>query len=128
MGEIEYFRNHEGSYYDAMISVWKKMSVPVRREVMCIIDNFFEETPTGKSPWTKPNILTLILFSLDQTPKIKICYMSAKEHPAVIEGMQLLIAVNVIDSEKAAEDYYINHDGADSYQEYGSGLVGAGVI
>ena len=54
--------------------------------------------------------------------------MSAKVHPAVIEGLQLLIAVNVIDSEKAAEDYYINHDGADSYQEYGSGLVGAGVI
>ena len=23
-GETEYFRNHEGSYYDAMPSVWKK--------------------------------------------------------------------------------------------------------
>ena len=30
-GETEYFRYHEGSYYDAMPSLWKKMSVPVRR-------------------------------------------------------------------------------------------------
>ena len=29
-GETEYFRNHEDSYYDAIISVWKMMSVPVR--------------------------------------------------------------------------------------------------
>ena len=29
MGETAYFRNHEGSYYDAMPSVWKKMSAPV---------------------------------------------------------------------------------------------------
>ena len=28
-GETAYFRNHEGSYYDAMPSVWKNMSVPV---------------------------------------------------------------------------------------------------
>ena len=30
-GETAYFRNHEGSYYDAMPSVWKKIFVPVRR-------------------------------------------------------------------------------------------------
>ena len=28
-GETAYFRNHEGSDYDAMSSVWKNMSVPV---------------------------------------------------------------------------------------------------
>ena len=28
-GETSYFCNHEGSYYDAMPSLWKKMSVPV---------------------------------------------------------------------------------------------------
>ena len=39
-GDTAYFRNHEGSYYDAMPSLWKKMSVPVRRELMCIIDRF----------------------------------------------------------------------------------------
>ena len=37
-GDTEHFRNHEGSYYDAMSSVWKNMSVPVQREVMCIMD------------------------------------------------------------------------------------------
>ena len=52
-GETAYSRNHEGSYYDAMPYFWKKMSVPVRREVMCIIDRCFREAPPGKSPWTK---------------------------------------------------------------------------
>ena len=30
-GETAYFRNHEGSYYDAMPSLWKKMSGSVQR-------------------------------------------------------------------------------------------------
>ena len=30
-GETAYFRNHEGSYYNAMPSVWKKMAVIKRR-------------------------------------------------------------------------------------------------
>ena len=51
--ETSNFGNHEGSYYDAMPSVWKNMSVPVRREAICIIDHFFEETPLGKSLWKK---------------------------------------------------------------------------
>ena len=62
--EIAYFRNHEGSYYDDMPYVWKKMYVPVRREVMCIIDRFFKEDPPGESPWTKKNVLCLIHFFL----------------------------------------------------------------
>ena len=37
-GDTAYFRNNKGSYYDAMPSVWKKMSSPVQREVMCIIE------------------------------------------------------------------------------------------
>ena len=74
-GETAYFRNHEGSYYDAMPSAWKNMSVPVQREVMFIIDRFFEEAPPGKSPWTKENVLSLICFSFDEIPKTKICHM-----------------------------------------------------
>ena len=35
-GETEYFLNHEGSYYDAMPYLWKNMSVPIKRELMCI--------------------------------------------------------------------------------------------
>ena len=59
---------------------------------------------------------------------IKKCTsMVAKEHPEVIEGRQQLIYVHVLDSEEAAEDDSIDHDGADLDEEYGSGLVGAGV-
>ena len=77
MGDTSYFRNHEGSYYDTMPYIWKQMYVPVRREVMCIIDRFFEEAPPGKSLWTKENVLSLVrFFSLDKIPKIKIPYGS----------------------------------------------------
>ena len=63
-GDTEHFRNHEGSYYDAMSSVWKNIPVPVQIEVICIIDCFFEETPPGKSPWTKKMFcLSFIFFS-----------------------------------------------------------------
>ena len=49
--------------------------------------------------------------SLDEIPKIKIFHMVTKEHPEVIEGIRWLIAVNVLDSEKAAEYDSIYHDG-----------------
>ena len=63
------------------------MSVPVRREVIGIIDSFFREAPPGESPWTKKNDMSLVhFFSLDEIPKIKICHMVAKYHPEVIEG------------------------------------------
>ena len=53
--------------------------------------------------------------------------MLVKEHPEVIEGRQRLITVDVIDSEDADEYAYINNYGATLDEEYGSGLVGAGV-
>ena len=53
--------------------------------------------------------------------------MAAKEHPEVIEGMQLLIAVDVPESEEAAEDVSIVQDDAAFDEEDGRGLVGAGV-
>ena len=56
-----------------MPSFLEDISVPVRREVMCIIDRFFVEAPPGKSPWTKNNVLSLVrFFSLDEIPNIKI--------------------------------------------------------
>ena len=63
-GEKAYFQNHEGSYYDAMPSLWKNMYVPALREVMFIIDRFFREAPPGKSPRTKENFMPLVRFSL----------------------------------------------------------------
>ena len=77
-GETAYFCNHEGSYYDAMPSLWKNMSVPVQIEVMCIIDRFFREVPPGKSPLTKQMYRLSFIFSLDEMPKINICHMVAK--------------------------------------------------
>ena len=69
---------------------------------MYIIDHFVEETPTGKSPWTKENVSSLIHIFLEQIPKIKICHMVSKEHPGVIEGRRRLIAVAVLESEESA--------------------------
>ena len=46
----------------------------------------------------------------------------------MIEGSQRFIAVDVLDSEEAAEDDSITHDGATLDEEDGSGLVGGGVI
>ena len=124
-GETVYFRNHEGSYYDSMPSVWKKMCVPIQRYLMCIINCFFREDPPGESPWTKENVMSLVRFSsLDEIPKIKICQMVAKDHPEVIEGRRRLISVGVLDSEEAAEDSSIVHDDAAEIEEDGSGLVG----
>ena len=69
-GKRAHFRNHKGSYYYAMPYFWKNMYVPVRIEVMCIIDYFLAETPPGKSPWTKENILSIIhFFLLTKYPK-----------------------------------------------------------
>ena len=95
---------------------------------MCIIDPFVEQTPTGKSTLTKEDVLSIIrFFSLDQIPKISICHMVEKEYPEAIEGRQLLISVDVIESEEATEDDSIDHDGADLDEQDGSSLVGSGV-
>ena len=45
----------------------------------------------------------------------------------MVEGRQLLIAVDALESEDADEYDSIDHDGADLDEEYGSGLVGSGV-
>ena len=85
---------------------------------MCIIDCFFKEAPPGKSPWIKKNVMSLVsFFSLDKIPKIKICHMVAKEHPEVIQVRRRLIAVDVLDSEEAAEGASIVHDNADFDEE-----------
>ena len=71
---------------------------------MCSIERFSKEAPPGKSLWKKENILSLVhFFSPDEITKIKICYMVAKEHTAVIEGRRRLIAVGILDSEVEAE-------------------------
>ena len=63
-------------------------------------------------------------FSLEEIPKIKICHMVAKDHPEVIEGRRRLIAVDVLESEEAAEDASIVHDDAAEIEVDRSGLVG----
>ena len=51
--------------------------------------------------------------------------MVEKEHTEVIEGSQRLVAVDILDSEEAAEDDSIGHDVTDLYKEDGSVLVGS---
>ena len=53
--------------------------------------------------------------------------MVVKEHPEGIEVRRRLISVDIIDSERAAEDASINHDYDDLDEKDGSGLVGSGV-
>ena len=54
--------------------------------------------------------------------------MLATQHPEVIEGRRWLFAVDITDSDEAAEDAYINNDDASMDEEDGSGLVRAGAI
>ena len=78
-GETAYFQNREGLYYDSIPYVRKKVSVPVRREVMCEIENFVEEAPPGKSPLDKMKcFFSCSFFFLGKIPKILICHMVAK--------------------------------------------------
>ena len=60
-GETSYFRNHEGSYYDVMPYVWKKMYVPVQREAICIIDIFLKSLLLVSVHGQK-NVLSLVCF------------------------------------------------------------------
>ena len=53
--------------------------------------------------------------------------MVAKEHPEVIEVRWRIIAIDVLDSEEAAEGASIVHDDVDFDEEDVSGLLGAGV-
>ena len=53
--------------------------------------------------------------------------MAGKEHQEVIERRRRWIDVDILDSEDEYEDSSIYHDGADSDEEEGSGLVREGV-
>ena len=46
--------------------------------------------------------------------------MLSNENPEVIEGRRRLIDVNVLESEEASKDAYIDHDGAVSDEGDGS--------
>ena len=96
---------------------------------MSIIDHFTTETPHRKSPLKKQNVLSLIRFvSLGQIPNIGIYHMGVSVYTEVIEGMQWLIATNVIESKGVADDDSIDSDGADLDKEDDNGPVEAGVI
>ena len=61
-GGKDFLGGFKGSYYDSMPFLFKNITVIKLIEVMSIIDRFFAETPDGKSPWMKQNILYLIRF------------------------------------------------------------------
>ena len=69
-GETEYFRNHEGDYYDAIPYFWKNITVIKIIGVIYVIESFAAEIPHGKSPRTKQKYLSLIcFFSLTKSPR-----------------------------------------------------------
>ena len=51
--------------------------------------------------------------------------MLAKENSEVIDGRRQFISVDVLDSEEAADDAYIDHYGNALYEEGCSSLLGA---
>ena len=57
-----------------------------------------------------------------------MCRMLAKKHHQLINERQQLLAVDVLESEEAAQDASINHDGAVTDEQYGRGLLGAYII
>ena len=96
---------------------------------MYVIYLFTVDTPHGKSPRTKLNILSLIRFvPLDQIHKIKIFHMVVSEHTKVIEEMWRLIDTDILDPDEASEDGSIYNDGDALYKEDGSGSGEAGMI
>ena len=77
----------------------------------------------------KKYFLSLIhVVSHDQIPKIKTCHMVGSEHPEFIDGIQLLIPTDVLDSEETDEDGSIDNDGAVLDEEDENGSVEMGVI
>ena len=95
---------------------------------MSIIDQFYEENPSGKSSWRKKNVLSLICFaSLYQTPKVIFFHMVACEHPEVIEDRRRLIDTEILGPDEADDDGYIDDGGDASDEEDESGLVEVGV-
>ena len=96
---------------------------------MYVIYLFTVDTPHGKSPRTKLNILSLIRFvPLDQIHKIKIFHMVVSEHTKVIEEMWRLIDTDILDPDEASEDGSIYNDGDALYKEDGSGSGEGGMI
>ena len=62
----------------------------------------------------------IIIFDLDQIPRIKICHMVVTEHTKV-EGRRQLIAAEFLDPGKLAKGDVVDGYGAASYEEDESG-------
>ena len=84
-GKTAYFRNHEGSYYEIMSSVWKRCLF-LSEERQCVLLIALSRRLLLVSIHGQRKMFCPSFFSLDQITKIKICHMIAKEHPEVIEG------------------------------------------
>jgi len=55
----EAFHADDYSSYDAMPAAWKKLPVPVRQEIIRMIDVFHDNSLPGEPVWTKENIRAL---------------------------------------------------------------------
>ena len=117
-GEKNYMRTNEASYFDAMPALWKKMTVETRRRVVDMVDGFVATAVGTESPWRKENVLQLVRFCpLADVPKLRTCYMVAKEHPDVLDGRRRLIASDAVGEENAEGTGEGNNVDADSEDE-----------
>ena len=67
--EIAYFRNHKGSYYYSIPSVWGNIIVINSRELFSIIYCLVADTPHVKPLWTKQKyFLLFLLYPLTKSP------------------------------------------------------------
>ena len=93
---------------------------------MYVIYRFTSDITHGNSLWEKRFFSLIHFIPFDQIPKIKICHIVASGHPEAIEVIPRLIATDVLDSEEAAEDGFIDNYGAASDEEDECGLGEAG--
>ncbi len=83
-----FFKEHANSLFDALPAVWRNMSTVHRQKCIHIIDTMKADADSSESIWNcKENIRKLLKYvQMDDVPKIRACYMVAKESPGVIVG------------------------------------------
>jgi hypothetical protein len=104
----EKFFKGRTSLYDAMPTLWRNMSVHERLELIEMIDGFKEKETSTEGIWEKKeNILDLLKYApLDQIPRLRACYLTAKQDPAVIHQVIEECTTEDYDPEDICHNFY----------------------
>jgi hypothetical protein len=84
-----FFKERANSLFDALPAVWRNMTTVQRQECIQIIDTMKADAGVSESIWNCKNNVRKLLkhVPMDDIPKIRACYMVAKESPGVIVGL-----------------------------------------